>query len=152
MPISENLAAMIKRIKDEHQMSMLELSRELGISKSSLESYISGAGNPRANTLELLAEKGGVSVAELVSGLPSGWEEAEILLRAAKELGFLPPEQREQCVRLFLQLVAVLSETDHIKIKVKKGRKQEIRAYAQSQQKSLNQYIIDLIDREMKQR
>ena len=40
---------------------------------------------------------------------------------------------------------------DRIEIKVKKGRKQEIVAYATRQKKSVNQFIVDLINREMNQ-
>ena len=38
---------------------------------------------------------------------------------------------------------------DRIEIKVKKGRKREIVAYATNQNKSVNQFIVELIDREM---
>lgn len=40
---------------------------------------------------------------------------------------------------------------DRIEIKVKKGRKAEIFAYAAEQGKSVNQFIIDLINKEMNQ-
>lgn len=39
---------------------------------------------------------------------------------------------------------------DRIEIKVRKGRKREIFAYAALQHKSVNQFIVDLIDKEMK--
>lgn len=38
---------------------------------------------------------------------------------------------------------------DRIEIKVKKGRKREIVAYATNQNKSVNQFIVELIDREI---
>lgn len=38
---------------------------------------------------------------------------------------------------------------DRIEIKVRKGRKCEIFAYATRQNKSVNQFIVELIDREM---
>lgn len=38
---------------------------------------------------------------------------------------------------------------DRIEIKVKKGRKAQITAYAAKQNKSVNQFIVELIDREM---
>ena len=38
---------------------------------------------------------------------------------------------------------------DRIEIKVKKGRKQNISDYAAKQNKSMNQFIVDLIDKEM---
>ena len=40
---------------------------------------------------------------------------------------------------------------DRIEIKVKKGRKCEIFAYAASKNKSVNQFIVELIDKEMNQ-
>lgn len=39
---------------------------------------------------------------------------------------------------------------DRIEIKVKKGRKKEIFDYAEKHHKSVNQFIIDLIEKEMK--
>ena len=38
---------------------------------------------------------------------------------------------------------------DRIEIKVKKGRKQEIAAYAAAQNKSVTQFIVDAIDKAM---
>ena len=38
---------------------------------------------------------------------------------------------------------------DRIEIKVKKGRKREIFAYAANKSKSVNQFIVELIDKEM---
>ena len=38
---------------------------------------------------------------------------------------------------------------DRIEIKVKKGRKDEVFAYAASQGKSVNQFIVGLIEKEM---
>ncbi len=38
---------------------------------------------------------------------------------------------------------------DRIEIKVKKGRKREIFEYAARQNKSVNQFVIELIDKEM---
>lgn len=38
---------------------------------------------------------------------------------------------------------------DRININVKKGRREEIKAFAESKGKSLNQYIVDLINADM---
>ena len=38
---------------------------------------------------------------------------------------------------------------DRIEIKVKKGRKQDIVKYASNQKKSVNQFIVELIEKEM---
>ena len=41
---------------------------------------------------------------------------------------------------------------DRIEIKVKKGRKQEIAAYAAAQNKSVTQFIVDAIDKVMEEK
>lgn len=40
---------------------------------------------------------------------------------------------------------------DRIEVKVKKGRKREIFSYARKRKKSVNQFIVDLIDKEMQE-
>ena len=41
---------------------------------------------------------------------------------------------------------------DRIEIKVKKGRKASITAFAAKRKKSVNQFIVELIDREMEEK
>ncbi|MBD5152396.1 MAG: helix-turn-helix transcriptional regulator [Oscillibacter sp.] len=113
MPISENVANFIRRYKDEHHLSIAELSDELDIGKSATVNYLSGDCNPQASTMDRIAEKCGVSVAEIISAQPPGWERAEIVERAARVFGGLPPEQRDRAVSLFLALVDILAEGDH---------------------------------------
>ena len=112
MPISENITDFIKRYKRAHHLSVAELSEELGIAKSALAGYLSGTCNPRTDTLELLAEKRGVSVAEIISAHPRDWERAEMAERAARLFSSLPPERRDRAIHLFLDLIDALSE-DH---------------------------------------
>ena len=112
MPISENITDFIKRYKRAHHLSVAELSEELGIAKSALAGYLSGTCNPRTDTLELLAEKHGVSVAEIISAHPRDWERAEMAERAARLFSSLPPERRDRAIHLFLDLIDALSE-DH---------------------------------------
>ena len=88
-------------------LTLREVARELDIPWASLEGYANGRANPRADTLEVLAEKLGVPITELVSGSPPGWEQAETIVRAAVAVGSLPPEHHEECVELFLKLVAL---------------------------------------------
>lgn len=113
MPINENIAAFIRRYKRERNLSMAGLSEELCIAQSALQTYLKGAGNPKADTIDLLAERSGVSPAEIVSAHPQGWERAEIMERALRLFGDLPPEWREQAVKLFLTLTDILSEDYH---------------------------------------
>lgn len=114
MSVNRNIAQNIHRYKQERHLSIAELSEELGIAKSAAVNYLNGTGNPRTDTLELLAEKCGMSAAEIISAQPPGWERAEIEVRAARTLGSLPPEQRNKAVNLFLALVDVFSAEEQI--------------------------------------
>lgn len=113
MPISDNIANFIRRYKEEHHMSISEMAEEFCMAKSALEGYLNGAGNPRTDTLELLAEKCGVPATEIISAQPLGWERAEMVERAARLFSDLPPEQRDRAATLFLSLVDILAERDH---------------------------------------
>jgi transcriptional regulator with XRE-family HTH domain len=104
MPINENIANFIKRYKEERQLSVAELSEELGIAKSAAANYLNGDCNPRADTIELLAKKCGVSATEIISARPPEWK------RAARLFSDLPPERRDRAVHLFLSLIDILSE------------------------------------------
>ena len=112
MSIKRNIAEFLRRYKDTHNLSVSEMADELGIAKSIITEYLNGSGNPRADTLELLAEKCEVSVTEIISARPPGWERAEITERVARLFSSLPPERREMAVKLFLSLIDVLSEED----------------------------------------
>ena len=90
-------------------MSLAEMAEEFDMAKSAIESYLKGSGNPRSDTLDLMAEKCGVSAAEIVSAYPQDWEQAKTVERAARLFGDLPPDRREQAVKLFLALIDLLS-------------------------------------------
>lgn len=113
MSISKNIAGTIKRYKETNHLSIAELSIALGVAKSAVESYLNGTGNPRADTIEILAEKCGISAAEMISAQSPVWEQAEIIGQAARLFSGLPPEQRERATTLFLSLVDILSKGDH---------------------------------------
>ena len=53
---------------EESQLSLTEFSKELGIGKSSLQAYLNCQQNMRSDTIELIAERMGITPAELVSG------------------------------------------------------------------------------------
>lgn len=112
MPITENLGGFLRHYKKEHNLSISELSEELGVAKSALEIYLKGTGNPRADTIDLLAQRSGVSPAEIISAHPPGWERAEITERAARLFGDLLPERRERATKLFFDLIDLFSEED----------------------------------------
>ncbi len=113
MSINKNVARVLMQHKEEYALSFDDLSRKLGIARSSTVNYCNGAVNLRADTLELLAERCGVAITELVSDPLPGREQAETIILAAKELASLPPGHRERGTQLFLELAALFASVDH---------------------------------------
>ncbi len=95
---------------DERGRSTEEFAEELSISKTAILQYLRGDANPTVGTLALLADGLGLSVGELISGLPPGWGQAEIMLQASKEIAVLPLARRETAARLLLELAALFAE------------------------------------------
>ena len=112
MEIQENIATKLRTAMAQQQKTISGFSEELGIPSSSLKNYLRGTSNPRADTIALLAECLGLTPAELISKQPDSTVQAELVMRAAKEIGKLAPEQREEGVQLFLALVALFSDQD----------------------------------------
>lgn len=110
MSISENIAKTLRTIKEDRGLSYADFAEELGIPKSSLVEYLGGYGNPRADTMELLAERCGIPIIEMISAPLPGREQAETVLRTAKELSVLPPEKRRIAIQLFLEIAALFAE------------------------------------------
>ena len=110
MSINKNVARVLMQHMEEYALSFDDLSRKLGIARSSTVNYCNGAVNLRADTLELLAERCGVAITELVSDPLPGGEQAETVAQAAWMLGGLPPERREACVRHLLAMAAIFAE------------------------------------------
>lgn len=110
MSINKNLSRILRRIKSERGLSYTEFANELGIPKSSLVEYMNGTGNPRSDTLEMLAEKLHVPITEIVSDPPPGQGRAETVVQAAKEFAGLSPAQRERGFQLAQELAALFAE------------------------------------------
>lgn len=110
MSIMKRISIVLHWYKEVNNLSMSEFAKELGIAVSSLQGYMDGTANPRADTIELLAKKMNVPLMEMVSSPAPEWERAETILRAAREFGNLPKEKQEQGIQLFLQLVALFSQ------------------------------------------
>ena len=89
MEIRANIAETVRRVMEERGKTLPELSAELDIPLSSMKNYAKGAKNLRADTIDMLAWKLGLTPAELISQLPSGWAEAEVTVQAARAFGDL---------------------------------------------------------------
>ena len=111
MEIRENIANTVNRILQERNKTLSELSEDIDIPRSSLENYAKGMSNLRADTIELLADKLGLTPAELISNISERpeWQQAKAVLSAAHEIGGLSLEKQESGIQAFLQLVSIFA-------------------------------------------
>lgn len=116
MEIQENMAAVIYALKEKRGQSLTELSEDLEISRSALQEYLAGNGNPTLATVEHLAERLGIPSVALVSGtLPSGqFDVLMTLLDSLKLLSGLSADQRRRFTELLGEMgVQTKSWTDY---------------------------------------
>lgn len=108
--IRKNIALHLRRAMKERGGTIEEFAEEVSISKTAMLQYLKGTANPTVDTLVLLADGLRITPAELISNLPPGWEQAETVLRASKEIAALPLARQETAVRLLLELAALFAE------------------------------------------
>lgn len=114
MQIQQNMATVIRVVKEARGESLAEFSAELEISRSSLQEYLSGRGNPNISTIEHLAEKLGVDPIFLLTGTHPG-DEMNSLLNMINQLGYLSrldTDNRVLFVEKLLELVHIWNEGD----------------------------------------
>lgn len=107
MEIRKNMAIVMRALKKESGKSMEEFAKELDISRSALQEYLSGDGNPSADTIDHLAQRLGVDSSFLVSGI---FEQDQLnvllkLLDTLKLLAELSPEKRLRFAELLYKMV-----------------------------------------------
>ena len=61
-------AAVIKELREKHQMTQLQLAQRLGVSDKAISKWETGKGYPDITLLEPTAEAFQISIAELLSG------------------------------------------------------------------------------------
>lgn len=92
MEIKKHISATLKREMEKRGLNFMEFSTELGIPRTTLQGYLKGTSSPRADSLEELADKLGISPAELVSGKePAGNAGISCLDPILAELSALHP-------------------------------------------------------------
>lgn len=68
MQIEKNIAATLQYKMEAERKTKLELSKELGIPRSTLQGYLKGERSLRSDSIEEVAGKLGISPAQLISG------------------------------------------------------------------------------------
>lgn len=112
MGIRTNIANLIEARRKAKNLSMEEMAQELGIPRSSLQSYVKGSVNLRADTIELLARKLELEPEELITNPnddPS-WQKARQVACAAQEIANLSDVHRKEGIDSFLNLVHLFAE------------------------------------------
>ena len=117
MEIKQNMSKVMCALKKESRKSMSELSDDLQISRSALQDYLSGKGNPSVNTIEHLAKRLGVNTSFLVSGAFSEDQLGILfeLLGTIESLSVLSPENRLRFAHLLLDMVLLWNEAERRK-------------------------------------
>lgn len=112
MGIQQNVAKMMRAFKTAGNKSTAEFSEELEISRSTLQSYLNGTGNPSVSMLDHLAEKLDVDPMVLVSDVFSHDRVDMILLmlRTTNVVAMLSEDKRKTFAELFLQIVSLWEE------------------------------------------
>ena len=109
MSIQKNIAATLRAAMAEKGRTQAEFSDELGIAHSSLQEYLKDGANPRADTIELLAEKLGITPAKLISE-PNVLAEVEKLESEIKIIHPLVKSALDICLHLVRELVHLSDE------------------------------------------
>ena len=94
-------------LKEDRNKSLDEFSAELEISRSALQEYLSGNGNPRVATINHIADKLGIDARFLVSGMFTDKQIKVFLqmLDVLKLTSGLSPVKRQRCAELLLELI-----------------------------------------------
>lgn len=106
MGIRQHISEYLNEYKRKNGLSVSALAAELGISCSTLQTYLNGTGNPRADTIEHMAKSIGVDPAALVCSSPDGATLHFITLMASytQITSYLPPDKKA----LFGQLASLM--------------------------------------------
>lgn len=113
--IQENIAAVIKAIKETRHQSLAEFSDDLEISRSALQEYMAGTGNPRITTVEHLAEKLGIDPIVLVSATfnPTQLKILLLLLDTTQAVSDLSEPKRQRFAQLLLEILSLWEADNH---------------------------------------
>lgn len=112
MGIQENMSKSIRSLKEAQHKSLVELSEELEISRSTLQKYLDGHGNPSLKMVEHLAEKLNVDPISLLTETfePTQQEVVLLLMDTIKALALLPHSKRVLFAERFLEIIRLWGE------------------------------------------
>lgn len=107
MGIQENWPIFLRAIKQQKKISVADFSEELEISRSALQEYLNGNGNPHISNIDHIANKLGIDPVLTVSGVPNEeqYQVAFLLLETLERFSELSEEKQRRCAMLLHELL-----------------------------------------------
>lgn len=112
MGIQQNMGEVIGLLKKERGKSLAEFATELEISRSTLQEYIKGEGNPNLEMVEHLSQKLGIDPIALLTGVfePTQQKIILLLLDTVRQVTPLPEAKRLRFAELFQEMLQLWEE------------------------------------------
>lgn len=115
MNMSKHLAVMLQAFYEKSEQSKVDFSASLEVSRTSMSDYLSGAGNPRLETVQHLADKLEVEPSVLLFGMSvDSQTQADALLafiKGTQLLAALTMQERREFVTLAFKMLRLLSKS-----------------------------------------
>ena len=110
--MQQNMAAVIRTIMEKRNQSLDKFSEELEISRSMLQEYLKGKGNPCIKTIIHLSKKLGIEPAFLLTGMRNQELHDLVLplLDTVQKVSELKGEKKVRFTELFLEMVQLWSD------------------------------------------
>ncbi len=109
LKMQENFTAAMRLLKIISGKTLSELSKELGVSRSTLQDYISGRGNPNMSTVDYISANAGVDPSFFINSSFTE-HQLQVLLKLFEIFNMLPhlsKPGRLLAASLFQQLIEV---------------------------------------------
>lgn len=117
MGIRQHISEFLKDYKRKNELSTAAFAAKLGISCSTLQTYLKCTGNPTADTIEHMARSIGVDPAVLVCSSVEGSKLHFVTLMAecANATSYLSPRKKQLFSRLASAMIALWDENNDCK-------------------------------------
>lgn len=112
MGLQESFPINLQILRKSQKKSLVEFSQDLCISRSMLQEYLNGEGNPTLRTVDVIADKLGISPTVLVSDvfIPTQLEVIMFLLETLDKFTRLTDKQKLYFAEKFLELIEIWTQ------------------------------------------
>lgn len=112
--VKTNIASCLTNFKDKNKMSLINLAEFLEISRSTLQKYLKGTGNPSIDILQHMADKMNMDILQLICGPASliGCKEFKNISAVINIFYSLPMSHREFIIQHISLIRSILNLND----------------------------------------